>query len=104
VTTKWSPKDPQDIRDYWIDFRPLLPDGVTITAATVDVPSDQATPVSPFQLLAKVSSDIVNDDLWVVARYSGGTPGKYSTQYHITASDGQQFDLTKILEVKERIQ
>lgn len=100
ATARWSPKDPQDVRDYWVDFTSLLPDTVTITAATVTVPADQAAPVAPFALLAKVNAATATP--MVRARFSGGSPGKYAIQYHVTASDGQEFDLTKTLEVKER--
>lgn len=100
-TTKWSAKDPQDVRDYWIDFTSLLVEDETITASTVAVPSDQAAPVSPFTLLAKVNDSFT--DSMVRARFSGGTaPTDYAIQYHITTSSGQQFDLTKKLQVKER--
>lgn len=102
MATKWSPKDPQDIRDYWIDFAPLLADDETLTGATVDVPDDQAAPIDPFELLAEISSAITGDDKMVVARFSGGSPSKYAIQYHVTTSTGQQFDLTKTLEIKER--
>lgn len=100
TTSRWSPKDPQDVRDYWIDFTSLLATDETITAATVAVPSDQAAPVSPFTLLALDAHD--HTDTMVRARFSGGTPSKYAIQYHVTTSTGQQFDLTKTLEVKER--
>jgi hypothetical protein len=98
--SKWSAKDPQDVRDYWIDFTSLLAEGETITAATVAVPADQAAPVSPFALLAKVNTSTATS--MVRARFSGGSPGNYAIQYHVTTSAGQEFDLTKTLAVKER--
>lgn len=100
MTSKWSPKDPQDVRDYWIDFTSLLTEGETITAATVAVPDDQADPISPFALLAKVNDSTATP--LVRARFSGGSPGSYAIQYHVTTSAGQEFDLTKNLVVKER--
>lgn len=101
TTGKWSPKDPQDVRDYWVDFSPLgLAADETLTVAVVAVPSGQATPVDPFELLVLESSSPVAQK--VVARFSGGTPGKYAIDYHVTTNTGQQFDLTKTLEVKER--
>lgn len=109
---RWHPKDPQDVRDYWINFSGLLADGETITVATVVPPTDQPAPTAPFELLVKVSSAIVTDGKWVVARFSGGSPafrsnptagpGKYPIQYHLTTTTGQQLDLTKTLVVKER--
>lgn len=104
MATKWSPKDPQDIRDYWIDFTSLLADSETLTVATVTIAADQNEVVAPFEDLTKVSSAIATDDKWVVVRTEGGTPAKYAIQYHVTTSTGQEFDLTKTLEVKERTQ
>lgn len=97
---KWSAKDPQDVRDYWVDFTSLLAEDETITAATVVVPADQADPVSPFTLLAKVNDAIT--DKTVRVRLSGGSVMTYAVQYHVTTSSGQEFDLTKTLQVKER--
>jgi hypothetical protein len=87
---KWSPKDPEDVRDYWVDFTSLLAEGETITAAAVTVPDE----------IEKVSDSFT--DTMVRARFSGGTTAKYGIGFHITTSIGQQFDLTKTLEVKER--
>lgn len=98
---KWKPKDPQDVRDYWIDFTSLLASDETITAATVAVPIEQPLPDAPFLLLAIDDDDFT--DKMVRARFSGGINAtKYAVQYHVTTSTGQQFDLTKTLEVKER--
>ena len=98
---KWSAKDPQDIRDYWFDFGPLLPDGAVLTAATVTIAPGQFEIASPYMDLAKQTDDIANDT-WVVIRVTGGTPAKYVIHYHVTDSTGQEFDLDKTLEVKER--
>ena len=95
TTAKWSRKDPQDIRDYWVDFTSLLPDTVTITAATVTIEADQHDVTAPYEDLAKVEDDL--ETPLVRVRVEGGTPAKYAIQYHITASDGQEFDLTKTL-------
>lgn len=98
----WSPKDPQDVRDYWVDFAPLgLAAGETVTVATVAVPDDQAAPVAPFELLAVGAPAPVGQK--VVARFTGGSPGKYVIDYHVTTNTGQEFDLEKTLTVKERI-
>lgn len=101
MASKWFPKDPEDVRDYWIDFGSLLAVGETLTAATVAVPDDQPTPEAPFEVLAKEADD--HTDTMVRVRFSGGTPpSKYAIKYHVTTSTGQEFDLTKTLEVKER--
>jgi inosine/xanthosine triphosphate pyrophosphatase family protein len=102
ATPKWSPKDPQDIRDYWINFATLgLAEDETLVDATVTIEAGQHDAESPYGDLEKVTSAIA-DDTWVVVRVSGGTPAKYLIQYHVTTSTGQEFDLTKTLEVKER--
>jgi len=112
ATAKWSPKDPQDVRDYWIDARKFgLAADETLTVAVVTVPDDQADPVNPYELLSAVSSAIANpdpsdtagDDKWVVVRFAGGSPMKYPIHYGIDTSTGQHFDFDKTLEVKERI-
>lgn len=102
MATRWSPKDPQDVRDYWIDFSSLLAADETLTAATVTVPDEllQPQPDPPYAVLGLESSDPVGQK--VVARFSGGIPSKYGIDYHVTTSTGQEFDLTKTLEVKER--
>lgn len=102
MATKWSAKDPEDVRDYWLQFAGLIADGETLTAATVTIAADQLDVTAPYTDLTKESSSIANDDKDVVARFSGGAPGKYAIQYHVTTSTGQEFDLTKTLEVKER--
>lgn len=99
--SKWSPKDPQDVRDYWVDFTSLLAEGEVVTAATVDV-GDLATPDAPYTVLSIVSDDFT--DAMVRARFSGGAPGKYGIKYHVVTSTGQEFDLTKVLTIKERTQ
>lgn len=96
---KWSPKDPQDIRDYFVDFSSLLGEGETIATATVEV-EEREDPDAPYMQLALVSDSL--DTPMVQARFSGGAPGDYAIQYHITTSSGQEFDLTKTLKVKER--
>lgn len=95
----WSPKDPEDIRDYWVNFVPLIGDE-TIVAATVVVPV-QDPPDAPFDELVNLGDAIVGPK--VVFRSSGGvTDMDYAIQYHVTDSSGQEFDLTKTLQVRER--
>lgn len=102
MSNKWSPKDPQDKRDYWFCFKPLgLADGETLTAATVTIAVNQNELADPYADL-NLESHAIADDIWVVIRVDGGTPAKYAIEYHVTTSTGQEFDLTKTLEVKER--
>lgn len=104
ATAKWSAKDPQDIRDYWIDFTSLLAaDGTeTITAHTVTITATQHPVTAPFEDLAKVNDSLDVTNKWIRVRVSGGTPEKYAIKYHVTTNAGQEFDLTKTLTVKER--
>jgi hypothetical protein len=95
---RWSPKDPNDIADYWFDWgsdaQPVkerfLPAGETITAATVTVPDG----------LTKVESDFTNKTVRV--RLSFGAVGLYEVTCLITTSAGQEFEMTSILQVADR--
>lgn len=100
MATKWSPKDPQDIRDYWVDFTSLLAVDETLTAETVTVAAVQHAVVAPYADLSLVEHGLTTP--LVRIRVSGGTPALYAIQYHVTTSSGQEFDLTKTLIVKER--
>lgn len=95
VLPYWSPKDPDDIRTYWVDFGSLLAPGETLTDASVTIPDAGTT-------LLATDSDYTAE--MVSARFSGGEIGKHRVQYHVTTSTGQEFDLTKTLEIKERRQ
>lgn len=108
----WSPKDPNDIADYWFDWGSdqqdiadrFLPAEEVITAATITVPDigDQPTPIAPFVVLSKV--DESRDDKTVRVRLAGGIPTvNYNVTCLITTVTGQQFEQTKILPVRERI-
>lgn len=90
MTARWSPKDPNDVADYWFDWTGFLPDTENVTAATVTV-SDGLT---------KVSESF--EDKRVRVRLSGGTVGNYPIDCLITTDAGQTFEITKTLEVKER--
>lgn len=102
TTTTWSPKDPQDVRDYWLTFDGLLATGETITAATVTLAADQFEPSGSY--IDMTVDDHDHTDTMVRIRVSGGVPGPagYAIDYHVTTSTGQQFDVTKYLQVKER--
>jgi hypothetical protein len=90
MATKWSPKDPNDIADYWFDWSEFLIESENITAATVTVPAG----------LTGVAQDFT--DKVVRIRLSGGAIGKYAVDCLITTDAGQKFEITKTLEVKER--
>lgn len=100
MATKWSPKDPQDVRDYWIDFTSLLAVDETLTAETVTIAAAQYPVIAPYADLSVVEDDFTTP--MVRVRVEGGTPASYAIQYHVTTSSGQEFDLTKTLIVKER--
>ena len=103
--SKWSPKDPEDVRDYYINFASLIGEA-NIVGVTVDAPDNQATPVTPYELLTVDPAETDWTGPIVRARFSGGSPTtnttKYGIAYHVTLSDGQEYDLVKYLEVKER--
>ena len=89
---KWSPKDPEDTRDYAIDWEPFLPAGETITDALITAP-DGLTIVSQ-----------AFTDTTVTARFSDGVAGtSYNVDCTVTTSSGQIFDVTIVLKVAERI-
>jgi len=97
---KWSPKDPNDIRDYYFDWGSddlaeaarFLPAGVTITDSTVTMPVGISYTVTD------------HDDKRVRFRANNdAVVGKYAITNLITVSTGEQFESTKILEVKERV-
>lgn len=115
---KWAPKDPADVSDYQFDWgstnldplKRFLPDGVTISTYTVTVETG----------LTKVSDALTLSSKAVTFRVSGGTLGHvcvpdvtfpaelagelgYAVQCVINTSDGQTFEETKILRMKERI-
>ena len=93
MATKWSPKDPADVCDLWFNWDNFLPSGLTITTETtvVDEPG-----------LTKVNDNAEPRRSRV--RVSGGDAGtKYPITNTITTNDGQIFQVTKVLEVKERV-
>jgi hypothetical protein len=99
AASKWSPKDPTDVADYWIDWTPILNQQVggttvaaNVTAVVVTVPAG----------LTKVGTEDFTGNI-TRARFGGGAIGKYDTNWVITTDTGETFELTKVLEVKERI-
>lgn len=105
VTTRWDAKDPADIVDYFLDWSTLpLPVGTTITTSTVTLPAVDAQPAAtpPYAVLTKLVDDFAGTVQRV--RLAGGVPGAapYPIDLMIDTSDGQQFNITKSLAVKER--
>lgn len=114
ATLKWSPKDPADTADYWFDWGSdllaaadrFLPDELTIADALVTIPAEEDQPdppeTSPYDYLTKVAWSFTTKAVRV--RLSGGIDATtYNIDCLITLSDGQIFELTKKLPVKERI-
>lgn len=107
---KWDPKDPNDIADYWFDWGStdlavddrFLPEDLTITTAVVTVAdeSDQPTPSAPFDFLTIASQSFTTKK--VRTRFAGGIPPSYPVNCVINTDDGQRFEITKTLAVKER--
>lgn len=92
MAAKWSAKDPSDVADYWFDWTDFLPAEENITGATVTV-SDGLT---------KASESF--EDKRVRVRLSGGTVNTdYPIDCLITTDAGQTFEITKTLQVKERV-
>lgn len=90
----WSPKDENDVADYKVDWADFLATGETVTNATVTVATG----------LTKVSSSVTDSGTSVTIRLSGGTPDTtYDITTLITTSEGQSFEVTKPLLVKNRI-
>ena len=98
ATVKWVHKDPQDITvrgiDGWRDHLDL-PDGETIN----NPPAWSATPAG---LTLNGSAYDAGDDKASV-RVSGGTAGTtYIVTCHVVTSDGQEFDRSAELYVRDR--
>jgi hypothetical protein len=91
AVAKWKQKDPADIADYWYDWSIFLPEDAVVEDQTVTAPAG-------ITILAASHTDKV-----VRIRVSGGTAG---TDYPITclvdATNGEKFEVTKTLKVRER--
>jgi hypothetical protein len=86
----WSPKDPDDIRDYSRGFDKEFPTD-TIASLEVLVPDD----------LTVVSSSLSGKT--ATARLSGGAVNKsYQVTFRLTFADGQQVDRSETLLVRNR--
>lgn len=98
---KWDPKDPADVANYWYDWADFLPAGVSILTELVE------QSINPLYVEVPMEIDVVETDFIadsVRAKFSGGTAGvSYPMDCTITTSDGQTFQQTVWLQVKERI-
>lgn len=102
MSIKWAPKDPDDIADYLFDWgssnivpvQQFLPAAETITTFTITIDPG----------LTLVSSALTYAAKAVTFRVSGGTAGTgYAVECVINTSAGQRFEVTKTLQVAERI-
>lgn len=85
-----SPKDPNAVVDYRIDWSKWLTDGDTIATSEWTVPAG-VTMTTEY-----------NDDTSATIWLSGGTAGEnYSLTNRITTSGGRTQDRTIIIQVKE---
>jgi hypothetical protein len=101
---KWSDKDPQDVRFYWMDLRPLgLAPDETITSVTA-ISEGQLDPDPSYDLFEVLSAEPTLEDQWVVALFSGGSPGSVVINYTAETSAGQTLNVEKTLKIKERKQ
>lgn len=99
--SRWDPKDPNDIADYWFNFGidseepdegAFLPDAETIVSHTITI---------PFGMTIVADS---HDDKTVRIRVSGGVNGSnYEWTCLIVTSTGQVFESTKTMKVRNRI-
>lgn len=94
-------KDPDDTADFWFDWGSdditdpkdrFLPAGLTISGAVVDVPTG----------LTHVEDDFTSKVVRVRVSGGGAVGQKYDIGCLITVSDGQVFEQTQRLEIKER--
>jgi hypothetical protein len=99
VVAKWKRKDPNDIADYWFDWGSdeqaadirFLPDATTIVDHEVTVPAG----------ITKLADS--HTDKTVRWRASGGTDNAdYEVTCLITTNTGEEFESTKVLQVRNR--
>jgi len=92
------PKDPEDIADYGIDFvgtedAPGLAFGNPVSSANYTVVSGSVA----------IAQQSLVDNSVAVVRTTGGALGETcELRCHIVCDDGQEFDQTAKLKIKER--
>ncbi len=100
MATSWkdAPKDPQDVKDYGIDWSAdlaALEGGPNLTI------SESVWTVTAGDVVIEQQD---HTDTLSVVRLSGGTVGTPQTlNCHVTLSDGQELDADQPLTIKERI-
>lgn len=92
IKNKWDPKDPADIDDFWYNWAPRLPTGVTIVSELVTGPDE----------IDVVATDFLGPVVRV--RLGGGVAASsYPIDCTVTLSNGTVLQETSVLQVKERI-
>lgn len=93
LSWKGAPKDPEDVRDYGVDWTAPLEDR-TIDSSTWLVKEGDV-----------IVDDAIFDDHKTTVRFSGGTVASSPATItnHIVLDDGQELDLDCVLIIKERI-
>lgn len=91
MSVKWPPKDPDEIIDYALDWRPRLVNGDTIQSASWILP-DGITVTDP-------SYDADHHFLWL----AGGTLGQtYSFVSRVVTAEGRTMDQTVKITVRTK--
>jgi hypothetical protein len=91
----WSaPKDPDEVKDYTLDWAPLLEDDDTLVTSewSVDSEEDGDTPLT-------IDSDS-NTDTLAIVWLSGGNIGTSYLLNRVTTVGGRTYDQTMKLNVK----
>lgn len=97
--------DPQDIKDYAVDFNPILSDGITISSQSITLPAEAIA-------AGLEVSNITEGNGWITATYqinvanqtdpSWVTGVKYDITYQVIRSDGKRY--TKYVTLLVQIQ
>lgn len=99
--TKWKAvKDPQDVKDYDLDWAARLVGGETLTNAVWSIPkkptTDATNPLTIGGATSFAGSGLAK--VWL----SGGVKGTYNLLCHVTTSLSRQYDKTMVLTVGDQ--
>jgi hypothetical protein len=95
----FSPKRPEDVERFSINFAKLLPAGVTISAATVDVVGLNGAAPNTQSMVQGVAAI---DGLIVSALVGGGQSSTtYGVRFQVDGSDGQHLMVIGSLLVRD---